>query len=509
MPMHTLTLPLVTDKADADLLEKRFRMMRHIHNELVTHMQHRLNELVRDPEYCRLLTEYQDLRKEAERLQKQDKPDRSRIRAAAAKQKEVSDALTDRRCELRATKTECEAFVKPMQKRFRKHISSQQAQKEADFVWNGVEKILFGKGKRLHYKGFAQHTSLQQKSAENGVKFRQDHVEWLGMSIPVRIKDDAYITESLSHDISYCIITRKAFNTGWRYYVTLYLEGNAPKKVHPGEGWHGIDPGMSTMCHVSETCVGFEELAPKCKDYNRRIAKEQRRIDVETRQANPDNYNPDGTVKKGRRKWVITKNCRKRKNRLRTLYRKKSAYTTHSHNRILNGMLVEGASFIVEAMDYAALAKRSKKPAERSDKAAEVKQKDGSVKSVQKYRKKRRFGKSLNDRSPSAFLTRAEQKAAQYGGIYMEVDTKAFRASQYDHADNTYKKIPLSQRSKIVGGCRVLRDPYSAFLLYCSNTEGTAPDRDMCLFLFEKFLKMQDALIVFTSGTPHTACFGY
>ena len=83
-------------------------------------------------------------------------------------------------------------------------------------------------------------------------------------------------------------------------------------------------------------------------------------------------------------------------------------------------------------MEFSALAKRSKKT-ERQDKLSEVKKKDGTVKLVRKYKRKKRFGKSLNDRSPALFQTRLKQKCVQYGLAYMETDKWKYRASQYDH----------------------------------------------------------------------------
>ncbi len=41
-----------------------------------------------------------------------------------------------------------------------------------------------------------------------------------------------------------------------------------------------------------------------------------------------------------------------------------------------------------------------------------------------------------------------KRKVEAAGGVYAEVDTKEFKASQYNHVTDTYEKIPLSQRRK-------------------------------------------------------------
>ena len=59
-----------------------------------------------------------------------------------------------------------------------------------------------------------------------------------------------------------------------------------------------------------------------------------------------------------------------------------------------------------------------------------------------KFNKKKRFGKSIKNRCPSGFQTAIEKKFKVTGGTYIEVP-KDYRASQYDHTVNDYKKKNL------------------------------------------------------------------
>ena len=70
---------------------------------------------------------------------------------------------------------------------------------------------------------------------------------------------------------------------------------------------------------------------------------------------------------------------------------------------------------------------------------------------IQKYKQKKRFGRSINRRAPARFLLELKRKAEAVGGVYAEVDTKEFKASQYNHVTDAYEKIPLSQREKEIG----------------------------------------------------------
>ena len=95
------------------------------------------------------------------------------------------------------------------------------------------------------------------------------------------------------------------------------------------------------------------------------------------------------------------------------------------------------------------------------------------------------------------------------GGVY-KVQTKDFKASQYDHVEDNYKKAELKDRSKYVGGYKVQRDLYSAYLLKNSNTKFDKPDREKCSDGFGNFLKLENNLgcEVGKDGVRGRRCFG-
>ena len=178
---------------------------------------------------------------------------------------------------------------------------------------------------------------------------------------------------------------------------------------------------------------------------------------------------------------------------LKTIYRKRSTYVKQSNNYNVNRLVEEGIYIITEPMNYKALQKRSKNSGQQ-EKTSEVTNKNSIVKPVHKYKRRKRFGHSILVHSPSAFIQDLQSKAIKYGGTVTYVDIKNYRASQYDHVTDTYKKCSLSERSKPIGGKIVQRDCYSAFLLYHIEDE-THPNRVECLYDFKHFLHCQNMLI--------------
>ena len=281
--------------------------------------------------------------------------------------------------------------------------------------------------------------------------------------------------------------------------MIIYLDGDAPRKyIESKKSCMGIDPGMSTVAGFSDTRCILEELAPRAKEYDRRICSIQQKTDHKKRLLNPDRYNEDGTVVKSIKKpWTLSKGYLKLRDRLKYEYERKTAYVKQCHEELADRLIADSLDFIVEKMNYSALARRSKKT-ERQEKETEVKASDGTVKTVHKYKKKKRYGRSVNDRSPALFLTILEKKCISYGG------------SQYDHTSGECTKIPLSQRRKLIGGHEVLRDLYSAFLIRNTDDDCLSPDRDRCIDSYDIFLQHQgDEIIRMTrEGADISPCFG-
>ena len=128
--MHTVRLLLSTTEYDKQVLEKRFRAVSHIHNVLVKHARK-----------CLKKTEYSRIFKKS-KSSKEDK----------VCKKQLSQKMTDIIRSYGLSEYSFQAYIKVCAKQFRKCLSSQQVQKESTRVWRGVEDILYGDGKELHFK---------------------------------------------------------------------------------------------------------------------------------------------------------------------------------------------------------------------------------------------------------------------------------------------------------------------------------------------------------------------
>ena len=370
------------------------------------------------------------------------------------------------------------SLVKQMQQHYKCHIDSNTAQKIATNLWKAYEKVFYGNGKKIHFKKYGTFDSLEGKSNKSGIRFKEGQLEWLKLKIPVKIRTD-YEIEALEREIAYCRIVRDG-----RYYLQIVLKGKAPVKKHKiGKGDVGLDIGTSTLAIASEEEVKIIELADKSQPKQEEINKLSRKLDT-----NADNYNADGTISKGKHIWKRSKHYQETLNKLKGIYRKQRQIRKYQHECLANLVVSLGDKVYVEKMNFAALSKKSKE-VEKNEKG--------------KYKRRRRYGKSIANRAPAMFLAILDRKLKKQGKRLIEIDTQAARASQFNHFEQSYKKKKLSQRWNDFNGVKVQRDMYSAFLIMNVNEDLKSFDVEKCNERFEKFYELHEEEVARLKGNKN------
>ena len=277
----------------------------------------------------------------------------------------------------------------------------------------------------------------------------------------------------------------------YRIYLHLTIEGKAkpkydrfgnPRHKH-GKGIIGADIGTQTVAYTSDTEVGLKNLSERGNSIQTSERKERllyRAMERSRRASNPQNYNDDGTIKKGRKTWKNSNHYKKLKAKHSELCRINAVNRQLAINEDANHLRSLGDVFITEPKNASKLMKKAKETT-KDDKG--------------KFNKKKRFGKSIKKRCPSGFQTAVEKKFTITGGTYIEVSNN-YRASQYDHTADEYLKKKLSERMyKLTDGTLVQRDLYSSFLLYCYDYNTQDIDKNKCITKFDDCYEKEKALI--------------
>ncbi len=458
-PSFVLTLKLNTSKEDERILAGRFFSGWKIYNVLVQHVRKVLRSMRQDPEYRDAMNRYHE-DKESD---------------------EIKEELRDIRKRYKLNEYELHKYVQLQQKRYAADIDSLTAQKIASQVWQAVEDILFDSGKQIHFRKWKDFGSLEGKNNQSGIRFRDGRMHWKGLVIQPKLsRKDRYAREALRNRVKYCRIFRKTVGGRYQFYLQLVLEGTPPDKHPMGSGRCGVDIGPSTAATVSETDCSLKVLAPEAESIEREQRILLRKMDRSRRAMNPDNYNPDGTVRKGPKRWKKSNTYKETERRYQNLCQKRAAVVKQSHEREANRLIAQADQFYVESINFQGLTRRAK----------ETKQDESG-----RCKRKTRFGKSIGNRAPSKFLTILEQKLKVRGGCLHRIDTISFKASQYDHHTDTCRKKTLSERWASIGDDKIQRDLYSAFLLMNSNADGTFAEKDRCIRTYPTFKEMHDQLV--------------
>ena len=442
----TIELPLKVTAEITHEIDKRIKVAINLYNTAVNYSLKKLRGVLADKEYRELLKEPSSTKK--------------------------NKRLREIERNYGYSEFQLHAAIIPSREHFKQYIGGMQTQALCSRAFLAVEKFHYKKAKKVYFVPLtADEFSIEGKTNATGIKFRDGKIVWLGLEIPVKIDPkNEYIQEALQNRIKYCRIKRKYIREKYKYYVDIVLEGIPPqknRKVGKVTSTVGLDIGPSTIAIVSDEYVGLRDLSnDKAENYQREITRLQRAMDRSRRDTNPDNYNADGTVKKGCKEWKYSNNYQKLKKKLNKIHRKLKVKRREHHEILANEILSLGLDIRVEALNIQGWKKRAKETT--------YNKKNGRANS------KKRFGKSIINNAPAMLLEILDRKLKYHGMSLKKINTTTCKASQYNHIDDTYVKKALSERAAVVGDNIIQRDIYSAFLIKNTNDSLDIIDRDKC-----------------------------
>lgn len=480
-PRCVLTLPLYPEPWQVDIIEKRFRIMEHIENSLTAIELRKLKNVERTKKY-----------KDAMATIKEEKDDKKRSKLWKERNKLLKDAGI--------SQFDFIKDISSLQKHFAPHIAQKVGAAAARFhVWSAFDKVVFGKGQRVHFHKKGDLKSITSGYFGTSMTVKNGYFVWSGgtkdgkdrkvtpITISVKIKqpETYYEKEMLQKQIKYVTIVRKWIKSRYKYYLQFMLVGNPvvkPRVIANGKRV-GIDIGPSSAAIVSEKEVKLVELADKVQKNHDKKTQLQRSMDRSRRAMNPQNFNKNGTIKRGIKLiWIESKHYKEMKGQVREIERKNADIRKYQHTCLANYVLSLGTEVYIEQMSFKGLQRKVKET--KYDKNG-------------KPKRKKRFGKSIANRAPATFVMILKNKLSGIAGEELhKVNTFTFKASQYDHTNNTYQKKLLGHRwAKLSNGDKIQRDLYSAFLLMNSDTDMQYTDQNKCKRNYKKFKIQHDELI--------------
>ena len=522
-PLHTVEFELALLPFQEWKINRLGEQLRVIRNTVLGELTKNHQQMVRTKAYKRTLKHYRAV---AECLKKATEAERKLFE----KEKGV---LAKRFKELRAIHNVTFDFA-------RKYGAELRASKYSlpdsvtvwsvcEMAWKSMESVLYRGAEKPRFYKKDEWVTLQGKQAERCIILKRNKADGSffvshdGMTFPLKVKrNDLFLEETLSC-ISFYLdnskandnanverylgdlpiestfrirnnrIVRKEIRGKIRYFLQTVLEGHpVPKRKRDGSFRHelgsgrvSIDIGTQSIGLVSKEKVVLKNLAERSTHTfgnERKIVLHQRKMERSKRSMNPQNFHPNGRIKKGKKEWVFSKRYLNLKQQLKEHHRKAAVNRKYAHNEDVNRIRSWGDEAVIETMNIKGLQKKAK-VATRNEKTG-------------KWNSRKRFGKSILNRSPGYFISQLKERFQATGGTVREVNTWTFKASQYDHVLDAANKKQLSQRwHTLPCGTKIQRDLYSAFLLQCSDADWQKPNNEECQIFFPIFYPLHQQCI--------------
>jgi Helix-turn-helix domain len=417
-PSFVVELPLQVNAQQARHLRAHFEAARCLYNALLAEAMKRLKQMRADPRW-----------QEACRLPKTHKQERtvlfSRLRKAYGFSEYALHAF--------ATRARTSWIAE--------HVDSNTAQKLATRAFQAAQRVCLGQGKKVRFRSRGRGLdSLEGKTNTSGIRFvlqapeegnagwlvwHEDHltalIDW----------NDPVVKHGLSQRIKYVRLVRRRASSSrakgadcesFRYFAQLVVEGLSYQKPRHavGMGTLGLDLGPSTITIVPQQ--GEARLLSFCAELTPNQQKKrrlQRKLERQRRANNPQNYDQQRRVRKGRLAWKESQGYKTTRRKLATEERKQAAHRKSLHGRLVHEVVACGMTIITERLSYRAWQKQ--------------------------------YGKSMGAHAPGMFLELLKRTVARTGGILHEVPTTTTRLSQYCHGCGHYQNY-VDTLAHLLGG---------------------------------------------------------
>jgi putative transposase len=101
------------------------------------------------------------------------------------------------------------------------HLDAQTIQKIATRAFKALERISFGKAKKVRFKQKGQFASLEGKTNKQGISWTGSSVEWSKLKLTAIITNDPVILHGLTSKIKYVRLVRRVLNQKTYWFAQL------------------------------------------------------------------------------------------------------------------------------------------------------------------------------------------------------------------------------------------------------------------------------------------------
>jgi putative transposase len=327
------------------------------------------------------------------------------------------------------------------------HLDSLTIQTLASRAYRTANRLLLGQARRVRFKGRHQLDTVEGKTNTSGIRWCGDRVEWTGLVLLARLDPrDPVQAHGLAAPVKYVRLVRRKLGERNRFYAQLVCQGVPYQKPQHqlGSGIVGLDLGPSAVAVVSERAALLQPFCPEVAPDAKALRRLDRKLDRQRRANNPTNYDERGRVKRGPKRWKVSKRQRQVLARRRERHRKLTATRTRSHGQLVHQVLTLGSTFHLEQLSYRAWQKT--------------------------------YGRSIQLCAPGRFVERLSRLAVSAGGTIVAINPWRARLSQTCLCGQLKKKARSQRWHVCPCGTSAQRDLFSAYLARFVHPETSLLD---------------------------------
>ena len=315
------------------------------------------------------------------------------------------------------------------------HLDSLVIQALASRAYRAANRLLLGKARRVRFKGRHQLDTVEGKTNASGLRWCETRVEWKGLVLEALLDPkDPVQAHGLACPVKYVRLVRRKLGERNRFYAQLVCQGTPYRKPQHrlGTGIVGLDLGPSAIAVASLQTALLQPFCPEVTPDARALRRLDRKLDRQRRANNPANYDERGRIKRGPKRWKVSKRQRHVLARRREVHRKLAATRKRSHGQLAHQVLALGSAFHLEQLSYRAWQKT--------------------------------YGKSVQRCAPGMFVERLSRLAVSAGGTVVSINAWRARLSQTCTCGRIRKKARSERWQMCPCGTSAQRDLFSAYL---------------------------------------------
>ena len=449
--------------------------------------------------HAKIVAEQKEIKK-AEALAKGKKFDESNFKVPYSKEeKDASNALLAK-YNLNGKRGDND-LLRQLRHNFRETLDSEMVSFAVQCVVNGVQKVLFTPDNRTaeqKAKGPRQLSLRRQYEFETiggatnntGVKVRKIEGDFyleyaqfgkkgkVAFSIPIKTKTGKpEIDAMLEMPVKYSTIKRKRTKKGWKYQVQIVFDGVPTRcNLFPVDNVVGVDITEGHIAVVTDDYVGYQKLYSVPDKQEEKKAEIERKMDELKRRDNPDNFNEDGTAKKGKHKWHFSKQYVRLRNEKKVLEEHNTNKVIYMQNCLANTVANMGKDVRVIKKDFELKKRRAS---------------ETTIDEKGRYEDKSSLSaKPIANNAPARLVEKIGQRLNYIGGTLTKISNQEEPIYSIDIF--TGEKLPygIDDEYYMIDNKKIHRTVYYAFMMTGYDKTTGKFDYELLKNKFANFYKM-------------------